>query len=116
MFQSSEIGKLTVGGLFSSAGEFDYAVRRYNQDNQKLLKLAKRNKSKIHHVCLLLVLFGIYKSSLEFSEMGGQKCPLTSKLVSTKTELDRSVLFKQECPFTDRSDLFFFQKTEVSFS
>ena len=42
MFRCSDIGKLTVVGLFTSSGEFDYAVRRFNQDNEKFLKLAKR--------------------------------------------------------------------------
>ena len=53
MFRCSDIGKLSVGGLFNSSEDFDYAVRRFNQDKGKLLKFAKRNKVKIHHVCLL---------------------------------------------------------------
>ena len=47
------VGKLTVGGLFSTASEFDIAVRRLNQEINKLVKLARRNKDRIHHICLL---------------------------------------------------------------
>ena len=53
MFKASNIGKLAVNGLFSTSNDFDLAVRRYNQDLNKLLKLKKRDKLRIHHVCLL---------------------------------------------------------------
>ena len=44
--------RLVVGGVFSTAGEFDLAVRRYNQGINKLLKLRRRNKTTVHHICL----------------------------------------------------------------
>ena len=53
MLASHSVGKLAIGGLFTTASEFDFSVRRCNQDNGKLLKLARRNKSRIQHICLL---------------------------------------------------------------
>ena len=53
MFKAALVSKLVVGGLFSSSDEFDLAVRRLNQDLGKLVILARRNKTKIHHICLL---------------------------------------------------------------
>ena len=53
MFTPEHISKLVNGGLFPSASEFDLAVRRLNQDLDKLVILARRNKVKIHHICLL---------------------------------------------------------------
>ena len=44
--------RLAVGGVFSTAEEFDLAIiRKFDQDKIKLLKLAKRNKTTIHHIC-----------------------------------------------------------------
>ena len=53
MIRKTDVGLLGKGGIFSSSDEFDTAVRRHNQDVKKLLKLAKRNSTKIHHICLL---------------------------------------------------------------
>ena len=53
MFKATQISKLISGGLFSTADEFDLTVRRKNQDLDKLVILARRNKTKIHHICLL---------------------------------------------------------------
>ena len=53
MFTIPQISHLTKGGLFASSDEFDLAVRRFNQDLNKLIILARRNKAKIHHRCLL---------------------------------------------------------------
>ena len=53
MFTPEHISKLVNGGLFASASEFDLAVRRQNQGLDKLIILARRNKVKIHHICLL---------------------------------------------------------------
>ena len=53
MFTPEHISKVVKGGLFASASEFDLAVRRLNQDLDKLVILARRNKVKIHHICLL---------------------------------------------------------------
>ena len=53
MTKRIDVGNLCVGGIFHTSDDFDFAVRRYNQDNNKLLKLAKRNKTRIHHICLL---------------------------------------------------------------
>ena len=53
MLISPIVGKLMVGGIFSTASEFDIAVRRSNQDIDKLVKLARRNEGRIHHICLL---------------------------------------------------------------
>ena len=39
--------------MFASAGEFDVAVRRFNQDLDKLVVLSRRNKVAINHICLL---------------------------------------------------------------
>ena len=38
MTQSTEISKLTVGGVFATADEFDLGVRRVNQDRGKLVR------------------------------------------------------------------------------
>ena len=43
--------RLAVGGVFSTAEEFDLAVSRFDQDKIELLKLARRNKTTIHHIC-----------------------------------------------------------------
>ena len=48
-----EIGSLVTGGIFQTSDDFDFAVRRHNQDETKLLKLAERTATKIHHICLL---------------------------------------------------------------
>ena len=53
MFTPEHISKLVNGDLFLSAREFDLAVRRLNQDLDKLVILARRNKVKIHHICVL---------------------------------------------------------------
>ena len=53
MFGAQHISNLGVNGIFSTADEFDLAVRRFNQDLKKLVILARRNKTNIHHVCLL---------------------------------------------------------------
>ena len=53
MFTAQQISSLGIRGLFSTAAEFDLAVRRFNQDLNKLVVLARRNATKIHHVCLL---------------------------------------------------------------
>ena len=38
MTQSTEISKLTVGGVLATADEFDLGVRRVNQDRGKLVR------------------------------------------------------------------------------
>ena len=43
MFASHTIGKLAIGSLFSTAGEFGFSVRRFNEDSGKLLKLYDRS-------------------------------------------------------------------------
>ena len=53
MFKVTNMFNLVQGGLFSSSDEFDLAVRRFNQDIDKLVIFSKRNKTKIHHICLL---------------------------------------------------------------
>ena len=53
MTKSTVISKLTVGGVFATADEFDLGVRRVNQDSGKLVVLARRNTKTIHHICLL---------------------------------------------------------------
>ena len=53
MFIAANLLKLTAGGLFPTADEFDLAVRRYNQDQEKLVVLARRNTLRIQHVCLI---------------------------------------------------------------
>ena len=53
MFTVAQILKLADGGLFASADQFDLAVRRLNQDLNKLVILARRNRTNIHHICLL---------------------------------------------------------------
>ena len=40
-----EIGSLVTGGIFQTLDVFDFAVRRHNQDETKLLKLARRTPS-----------------------------------------------------------------------
>ena len=47
MLRYSNVGKLTVGGIFATVDEFDFAVRRLNQNEKKLVKLAKKNKSRL---------------------------------------------------------------------
>ena len=54
MTQSTVISKLTVGGVFATADEFDLGVRRVNQDSGKLVVLARRNTKTIHHICFHL--------------------------------------------------------------
>ena len=53
MFKATQISKISKGDLFSTADEFDLIVRRKNQDLDKLVILARRNKTKIHDICLL---------------------------------------------------------------
>ena len=53
MHTAANISQLSVGGLFPSAVEFDLAVRRYNQDKNKLIVLNRKNNTRIHHICLL---------------------------------------------------------------
>ena len=53
MTQASDISNLAVGGLFTTAADFDIAVRRFNQDCDKLVTLARRNTDRIHHICLI---------------------------------------------------------------
>ena len=48
-----EIGSLVTGGIFQTLDDFDFTVRRRYQDEKKLLKLARRTTTKIHHICLL---------------------------------------------------------------
>ena len=43
MLRYSNVSKLTVGGIFATVNEFDFAVRRLNQNEKKLVKLAKKN-------------------------------------------------------------------------
>ena len=45
-----EIGSLVTGGIFQTSDDFDFAVRRHNQDETKLLKLAGRTATKIPHL------------------------------------------------------------------
>ena len=53
MFKRTQLLQLAKEGLFPSSDDFDYAVRRLNQDLGKLVVLARRNKTRINHICLL---------------------------------------------------------------
>ena len=53
MYTVANLSNLTVGGLFPTSDEFDFAVRRFNQDQEKLVVLARRNTIRIHHVCIM---------------------------------------------------------------
>ena len=52
MYSAANLLKLTAEGLFSTSDEFDFAVGRFNQDQEKLVVLARRNSIRIHNVCL----------------------------------------------------------------
>ena len=47
-----KIGSLVAGGIFQTSNDFDFAVRRHNQDETKLLKLARRTPSLLLSLAL----------------------------------------------------------------
>ena len=47
--------------------------------------------------------------------LGGQECLFHTEFEKSKINRTEVSFFRQKCPFTDRSDLFFVHKTEVSF-